>query len=172
MRPSAKKPGPATDYGENLTRQRVGPLVIAVSGVSALPVRSVEIQKFFNSILDVCAPRYSLARPDVSTPFWGLAVRARVCRSEPLATFEVGATLHRACIAGPAFRGTCPTQALEAQGAIGSSRKVGPVRPLYTADRLMDALRDTGCRFRRSRTPSLSCVHTQAIGRQDIDLIY
>jgi hypothetical protein len=101
------------------------------------------------------AGRCAIARPISAAyaPFWGLAVRARVCGSEPVATFEVGATLHRACIAGPAFRGTCPTQALEAQGAIGSSRKVGPVRPLYTADRLMDALRDTGCRFRRSRTP-------------------
>jgi xanthine dehydrogenase YagR molybdenum-binding subunit len=43
-------------------------------------------------------------------------------------------------------RGTCPPQALEAQGAMGGSRKVGPVRPVYNADRLMDALKGTGGR--------------------------
>ena len=41
-------------------------------------------------------------------------------------------------------RGTGPPQVLEAQGAIGCSRRVGPVRPVYSIDQPANEMKGTG----------------------------
>jgi hypothetical protein len=60
------------------------------------------------------APPLLSAKPPQRSPFPVLALSAR---------------LPTGFASRPTLRGTCPSQALEAQGAIGGSRKVGQVRP-------------------------------------------